>query len=82
MTFLERYEVEKTWHGRATVMGLYHLAQGLRFGKWTVTQTAQYFNCSIGLVSENIKLAKAISEGDKLIKCESRQEALKRLNSH
>lgn len=83
ITFLERYESEPTWHGRATIVELYHLAMTLRNrGDWTITKTAQYFQVSNGLVCENLKLANAIHENENILKCESRKEALKKLNGH
>lgn len=80
MTFIERYQQEKTWHGKATVMSLYHMAMCHREKDWTIKLTAEHFNVSIGLVSENLRLANAIHANSKILKCESRQEALKKLN--
>ena len=80
MTFLERYRNETTWHGKALVMEIYHLAMSHRSKGWTLTRTAEHFGVSIGLVSENLRLAHAIHMNDKILKCESRQEALKKLN--
>jgi hypothetical protein len=79
MTFRERYIREPTWHGKVTIMEIYHLAMSQRERGWTITQTADHFLCSIGLVSENLKLAHAIHMNDKILKCESRQEALRKL---
>lgn len=79
MTFKERYSSETTWHGRVTVMEIYHLAMNQREKGWNLSKTAEYFECSIGLVSENLQLAKAIHEKDTILKCETRQEALKKL---
>jgi len=80
MTFLERYQSEPTWHGKVYVMEIYHLTMTHNKPKWTISQTAGYFECSIGLVSENLKLGHAIHLDEKLLKCSSRQEALKKLN--
>ena len=64
-------------------MELYHLAMCQRErGKWTVTKTAEHFKCSIGLVSENLRLAHAFHKNAALIQSPNRQEALKRLNGH
>jgi hypothetical protein len=63
-------------------MELYHLAMSQREKGWTITKTAQQFNCSIGLVSENLKLASAIHIKPSLLKIESRQDALKRINGN
>lgn len=80
MTFPERYQQETTWHGKATVMSLYHMAMCHREKGWTIKLTAEHFGVSIGLVSENLKLAHALHENEKLSKIETRQEALKKIN--
>lgn len=80
MTFLDRYNQEKTWHGRAMIMEIYHLAHTHRSRDWTISNTANDFGCSVGLVSENLRLAHALHTNLRLLKCASRQEALKRLN--
>lgn len=80
MTFAERYQAEETWDGKVLIMNLYHLARMVQYKGWTLSNTAQEFNCSIGLVSENIKLANAINDDERILKCKSRQEALRKLN--
>lgn len=80
MTFLERYRIEKTWHGKVLVMEIYHLAMNTREPGWTIGKTATDFEVSIGLVSENLRLANEIHRNDSILKCETRQDALKRLN--
>lgn len=82
MTFLERYEIEPTWHGRAMIMEIYHLAQTLRHKGWTISRTAETFKVSIGLASENLKLAQAIHINERILECKSRQEALKKVNGY
>jgi hypothetical protein len=78
MTFKERYNNTVTWHGKVIVMEIYHLAMCQRVKGWTITLTAEHFDVSIGLVSENLRLAQAINLDEKILKCESRQEALKK----
>ncbi len=73
MTFLSRYESERRWQERAGIMALYHHARKAINDTWTLQQTADYFNCSIGLVSENILLTSRI---DELRDCLTRSEAL------
>ena len=80
MTFLERYELAKTWHEKAIITELYHLAMSQRYPGWTITKTAEHFEVSIGLVSENLRLAHSIHSDENIMKCESRQDALKHLN--
>jgi|GEM_PF-4062080 len=79
MTFLERYEQETSWQGKAIVMELFHLAMTVRDKQWTMNQTAQSFSVSIGLVSENLRLAGAIHTYPSFITITTRQEALKKL---
>jgi hypothetical protein len=82
MTFRERYRKEDTWHGRVVIMEIYHLTMLHQDGNWTVSKSADYFGCSLGLMSENLKIAHALHSDSILIQCPSRQDALKRLNGH
>lgn len=82
MTFKERYILETTWHGKAMIMEIYHLTMLSRVKTWTITKTAKHFGVSIGLVSENLRLAHAFHSDNNLMQCESRQDALKRLNGN
>jgi len=82
MTFHERYHKEKTWHGKAMIMEIYHLAMTQKIRSWTLTKTAEHFQVSIGLVSENLRLAHALHNNPKLIEIETRDNALKKLNGH
>lgn len=61
-------------------MEIYHLAMTTRSKNWTITKTAEHFQCSIGLVSENLKLANALHTNHELLSPLTRQDALKRLN--
>lgn len=76
MTFVERYNQESTWHGKVLVMEIYHLAMSSRIKKWTITQTAEHFGVSIGLVSENLRLATLIHIDPNFSSIPSRQDAL------
>lgn len=79
MTFQEKYKQVKTWHERVQIMEIYHLAMLVRERKWTISNTAKYFGCSVGLVSENLRLAQAIHLTPSIVKVESRDKALKEL---
>lgn len=81
MTFQERYEQEKTWQGRVMIMEIYHFAMCQRVKEWTISNTANQFGCSIGLVSENIRIATAIHMNENLLKCETREDALKKVRN-
>lgn len=77
MTFSDRYNQCKNWYEKVLVMGLYHTAQCKRNNdNWTVKDTAEYFDVSTGLVSENLKLHKNIDENIKLTKF-TREQALR-----
>lgn len=79
MTFKDRYDSESTWHGKAMVMEIYHMAMSMKHRDWTLAKTSEHFECSIGLVSENLRLAQAIHINTKLMEVQTRQDALKRL---
>lgn len=61
-------------------MEIYHLTLITNYPKWTLAMTARDFDCSISLVSENLKIAENIVISPDLIKCKSRAEALKIIN--
>jgi hypothetical protein len=79
MTFLEKYHQCNKWQDKVTVMELYHLTGILAVKSWTISHTATYFGVSNGLVSENLKLALALHSNPKIVKIETRQEALRKL---
>lgn len=77
MTYSEKYHKHcKDWQCRATIMNLYHQLMIATEKSWSVTRTAEYFDTSVGLVSENLKIAKKIN----LVRdCASRSAALEKL---
>lgn len=76
-SYLERYNESETWHEKCLIMSLYHSSMRISFASnWTITDTAEYFSVSRGLVSENIKLSNAIDEDIGITKCLTRQAAL------
>lgn len=80
VTFKERYQQEETWQNKVRVMELYHLTHVQLNSNWTLAYTASYFEVSIGLVSENLKLACALHDDEKLFeKIETREKALRKL---
>lgn len=80
VSFVDRYNSETTWHGKVLVMEIYHLAMTTRSKNHTITKTAEHFSCSIGLVSENLRLAILLHSNPELMALPTRQDALKRLN--
>lgn len=63
-------------------MEIFHLAACMHDTTWTISKTANYFTVSIGLVSENLKLAYAIHDDPSILCCNSRQNALRKLNGN
>ena len=76
MTFRQKYFSSNLWQQRAAIMSLYHQIRQIESERWTLQKTADYFNCSIGLVSENINITSRIEE---LKDCLTRNEALLRI---
>jgi len=82
VTFKQKYKEITTWQEKAVLISLYHTAMCMKYKAWTLQDTAAHFEVSIGLVSENIRIAKHIDsteDGPKLMKCETREKALKYL---
>lgn len=76
MTFRESYSLAKSWQRRVTLISLYHNAKLSRNKEWKLTDSANYFNCSIGLISESLTLSQ---NWDKIKECKSRNSAMKAL---
>lgn len=85
LTFKEKYnETGLSWQNKAMLISLYHIAMCLKFPTWTLSDTSTHFNVSIGLVSENLKLARYIDHpkyGPKLMKTDTREHGLRYVNS-
>jgi len=79
MTHLERYNSVKSWQERAQVMEIFHLGMCLTDKKWTISKTSEYFQCSIGLVSENLRIAETSHKEPSILLCNTRQEAVGKL---
>lgn len=77
VTFLDKYNVEKSWFNKVHIMEIFHLAHVHHEKGWTITKTAKYFGVSIALVSENLKIAKYSHKHPKILECKTREEALK-----
>jgi hypothetical protein len=76
MTFKDRYDNERRWQSKAAIMDIFHLKMKQHHKKWTIKQTAAYFEVSIGLVSENLKLSKLVADG------QTREQALRKIKKH
>lgn len=79
MTFPEKYHESTKWVDKVLILEIFHLTMCMRDNTWTVSKTANEFGCSIGLVSENLRLANLIHARPDMLKVESRVDALKKL---
>ncbi len=79
MTFLDRYNQSEYWYEKPILMEIYHLSMSHRHQDWTIYSTARDFEVSVGLVSENLKIARAIHTRPEIMDCRSRNEALIKL---
>lgn len=73
MTAALKYKQCKTWRGRVRLIYLYHSIRLARDYKWTLAQTAKYFDISLGATSEALTLAMHL---DKVRKIKNRREAV------
>ena len=80
MNFVDLYNSETNWGKKVIIMELFHLSHVVMREGWTIRRTAEEFHCSIGLTSENLRLAHAIHEKPEILDCETRQDALKKVN--
>lgn len=79
LTFFEKYHQTDNWYEKCIIMEIYHLVRSEKNPKWSVRETANDFQVSIGLVSENLNLAKAMHNDPEVINQKSRQRALEYL---
>lgn len=78
MKYKEKFKLSHNWKEKIFLVSMFHSKQLLRTkNKWKVRDTANYFNVSIGLISENLMLAREIESIDD---CKSRASALRKLN--
>lgn len=88
MTFAEKYHKERRWHGKVLIMEIGHFAMSKKYKTdynkdWTIKQTAAVFGVSVGLVSENLKLADAIHRhADAMLESPDRKTALFKLKDY
>lgn len=78
--YYERYHKEDRWYNKVILLEVYHTSMSSKNPGWTIQRTADFFNVSIGLVSENLSLAEQVHKYPELMNCESRIKALKRMN--
>lgn len=79
MNLKEKYEIAGSWYEKVILMEIYHLAMIQLSPQWTLKKTSEYFGCSIGLVCENLSLAKEMNRNNKILKQSNREMALKEM---
>jgi len=73
MTYREAYKSTKQWQRKASLISVFHYKRQLLGNHWTMRDTAQYFDVSLGKVCEDIKITLNI---EKVKNCDSRKDAL------
>ena len=73
MTFITAFRLATSWKRKVALVSLFHNARLSKNKHWKLINSANYFNVSIGLISENLKLSK---NWDEIKECKSRNEAL------
>lgn len=58
MTYKEKYMLSKSWRRKVFIMNLYCKVMKYKGKDTSVRALSKYFSCSVGLVSENLFLAK------------------------
>jgi len=74
---IDKFRAEKVWKNKCLLLELIHLLMLHENNKWTVKKTAKMMKLSVGATSENLQLAKAISEFPSVSNSKSRNSALK-----
>lgn len=72
--FVDKFNTTLSWKTKVKVVAFYHQLKVLQDKDWTIRKTANYFNVSIGLISENLLISKHLDKLDE--KCNSRNKAL------
>lgn len=76
MTYKEKFHSSQDWKEKIFLVSQFHSRRCIHTKTWKVKQTAQYFGVSVGLVSENLNLARVF---DLLGECSSRAQAIKQM---
>lgn len=76
MTCKEAFHKTSDWKRRINLISYFHHARLAKNKNWKLTDSAKYFGCSIGLISESLNLSKHF---DRVKQCHSRSEALRKM---
>ena len=81
MNLREVYQREEIWHKKAIALETFHLFRSMQKKSWTVRDTAHELQCSVGYVSESLRLSAALHYNEWLTAM-SRNKALRMINGH
>lgn len=71
------YEHQDSWQKKVIAMEVFHLFKCQFTKDWTIEKTAKELGLSVGLVSENLRIADRGHLNPKIFDYKTRQEALK-----
>lgn len=78
MTFHDAYRNTTDWKRRTYLVSMYHNSRLAHSKEWRLTDTAQYFQASIGAISEALNLNE---HWDEIKDCKSRNQALEKIKN-
>ena len=83
---VKKFKDETAWKDKCLLLELIHIKMRQQsinkgHGKWTIRHTAKLLNLSIGLVSEDLQLARAITNNTISNDVKSRNQAIKCLRN-
>jgi hypothetical protein len=76
---VERFKNEKRWKDKCLLLEIIHIKMKQQKKLWRIRDTAKMLNLSVGLVSEDLQLARKLVDDEEISKCESRNKAIKLL---
>jgi hypothetical protein len=78
MTFKDAYAQTEDWKKRVFLISMFHNARKYESRRWKLTDSAEYFDVSIGIISEALTL---VEHWTSICDCSSRNQALMRLKN-
>jgi glucan phosphorylase len=77
-----RYHDSDKWYEKALIILVYHTIMSGAVENWTMRMTAKKLDRSVGLISEDIRLAQCIKDHDDMLKLPDRQSAMKKMREY
>lgn len=80
---ITKYHDSDKWYEKALIILVYHTIMSGTVKHWTLRMTAKKMDRSVGLVSEDIRLAQCIKlHEDIMLKLPDRQSAMKKMKEY